>query len=72
MEKILDEVGASEIPSCIVLNKIDAAEPVSLARAISLTGGVPISAIKRTGFDQLILEIKRVLWGDADKEEGNG
>lgn len=72
VEKILEEIGASEIPRCLVLNKIDAAETTELARAVSLTGGIPISAVNRTGFDQLMLEIKKVIWGDATGDENNG
>jgi len=63
VEKILEEIGAGDIPRCLVANKIDAVLPTELARAISTLGGVPVSSTQRSGFTELMDEIRARLWG---------
>lgn len=62
VERILSEIGASHIPRCIVLNKIDAVSTEKLATSLMQVKGIPVSAHERTGFDELLTEIDSVLW----------
>lgn len=70
VESILAEIGAQDIPRCLILNKIDAAAPEKLAEAIVTLRGIPVSAKTGTGMDELLSEISSALQslrGDAMK-----
>lgn len=59
VEKILGELGAADKPRVVALNKVDLLGPASRRRAIGLLssrypGAVAISAIKQTGFTDLL------------------
>ena len=54
VQKILDDLHLADIPRLVVLNKADLVSP-SEARALALRhGAIPVSAVKRTGFPELI------------------
>ncbi|MDH3974598.1 MAG: GTPase HflX [Deltaproteobacteria bacterium] len=62
VENILHEVGAANIPRCIVLNKIDALPAEALAASLMQIKGIPVSAHERLGFSELLTEINDILW----------
>lgn len=62
VEKILQQVGAGDIPRCIVLNKIDAVSTQALALSLMQVKGIPVSAHERSGFNELLTEIETILW----------
>jgi GTP-binding protein HflX len=68
IEKVLGEIGAGEIPTILVPNKVDLAGSVPLAAL--KTGGVaqvsPISALTGAGVDELLVGVGRIL--DQSKE----
>jgi GTPase len=68
IEKVLDEIGAGEIPTILVPNKVDLAGSVPLIKL--KTNGVaqvcPISALNGTGIDELLAGVGRIL--DQSKE----
>ena len=68
IEKVLGEIGAGEIPTILVPNKVDLASSVPLAAL--KTGGVsqvfPISALTGAGVDELLVGVGRIL--DQSKE----
>ena len=68
IDKVLGEIGAGEIPTILVPNKIDLAGAVSLAGL--KTNGVaqvcPISALTGNGVDELLAGVGRIL--DQSKE----
>jgi GTP-binding protein HflX len=68
IEKVLGEIGAGEIPTILVPNKVDLVGSVPLARL--KTNGVaqvcPISALSGTGVDDLLAGVSRIL--DQSKE----
>lgn len=68
IEKVLKEIGAGNIPTILVPNKIDVAIAVPLKQLASLPveGVCPISAIRGTGIDGLLEKMGRVL--DRNKE----
>src|SRR5256885_7790738 len=70
VEGVLANLDAAEKPRVVVLNKVDLLGPASRRRAIAALadrypGAVAISAVKRTGFDELLREIDRASRGDA-------
>jgi GTP-binding protein HflX len=70
VEKILADLGAADKPRVVALNKVDLLGPASRRRAISALSGrypgaVAISALKRTGFGELLQVIDRASRGDA-------
>lgn len=68
VENILHEIGAGDIPRCIVLNKIDALSSEELAMIMMQYKGVPVSARERKGFDELLRETSLILWGPEENE----
>jgi GTP-binding protein HflX len=68
IEEVLDEIGAGEIPSLLVPNKIDLVDSVPLhnLKSRSVEAVCPISAFTGAGIDQLLQLIGTVL--DRDKE----
>jgi GTP-binding protein HflX len=61
---VLEELGAGHIPIITVLNKTDLLEedPLILRR---FPGGIPVSAIRKTGFDKLNVRIDEILSNPA-------
>jgi GTP-binding protein HflX len=54
VQKILDDLHLADIPRFVVLNKADLVPPAE-ARALAVRyGAIPVSAVKRTGFPELI------------------
>ncbi len=54
VQKILDDLHLADIPRLIVLNKADLVSPAE-SRALAVRyGAIPVSAVKRTGFPELI------------------
>jgi GTP-binding protein HflX len=68
IENVLGEIGAGEIPTILVPNKVDLAGSVPVAKL--KTNGVaqvcPISALTGTGVDELLAGVGRIL--DQSKE----
>ena len=70
VEKVLADLEAADKPRVVALNKVDMLGPASRRRAIAALsarypGAVAISAVKRTGFDDLQREIDHASRGDA-------
>ncbi|MQA94172.1 MAG: GTPase HflX [Streptosporangiales bacterium] len=53
VREVLAEVGADEIPELIVVNKIDAADPVTVDKLRREYGAVPVSARTGAGIEEL-------------------
>ena len=53
VERILRDLGAEDLPSVVALNKADAADARLLAREVERLGGVPVSAARGRGLDEL-------------------
>jgi len=65
VEKILGDLGLSETPRLLVLNKIDRL-PVGEGAAVAVArGGGAISASARTGLPELLHRCDRILWNDG-------
>lgn len=67
VEKILEDLHLSEIPQIRVFNKEDIAPPDLVDAALSLYGGIPVSAKTRPSLRPLLTEMERVL----DEHTGN-
>jgi len=70
VERVLADLEAADKPRVVAMNKVDLLGPASRRRAIGALfarypGAVAISAVKRTGFDELLREIDRASRGDA-------
>jgi GTP-binding protein HflX len=70
VERVLAELGAADKPRVVALNKADLLGPASRRRAITALserypGAVAISALKGTGFSELLKAIDRASRGDA-------
>ncbi len=57
VERVLDEIGAEDMPRLVALNKADLADPDALTGLQREAGGVPVSAITGAGLDALRAEI---------------
>ncbi len=68
IEKVLEEIGAGNIPSILVPNKIDVATslPIKQLERRAVQGVCPISAVTGTGIERLLDRIGTVL--ERDKE----
>jgi len=65
VEKILGNLGLSETPRLLVLNKIDRL-PAGEGEAMAVArGGVAISASERAGLPELLHRCDRILWHDG-------
>jgi GTP-binding protein HflX len=65
VEKILGNLGLSDTPRLLVLNKIDRL-PAGEGDAVAVArGGVAISASARTGLPELLHRCDRILWSDG-------
>ncbi len=73
VEKILGDLDLLSKPRLIVLNKIDlvpAASVQSLCRRFKLSSfsdAVPVSALKKQGFEDLLKAIETVFWSESGK-----
>ena len=59
VETVLDDIGAGDIPRCLVMNKIDASPSEQLAGAVMKLGGIPVSAKEKKGFDEILKEVRK-------------
>jgi GTP-binding protein HflX len=64
VQRTLQEIGADEIPSLPVLNKIDRLENLDQASQLldTFAGGVAISALRGEGIDQLLEKVEEKLF----------
>jgi GTP-binding protein HflX len=69
IEEVLEEIGAGEIPSILVPNKVDVSSslPIQRLKSRAAEAVCPISALTGAGVDRLLSVIGRVL--DQGKEE---
>ena len=73
IEKVLGEIGAGEIPTILVPNKVDLAGPVPVAR-LKINGVAqvcPISALTGAGVDELLAGVGRILDQSKERIEAN-
>jgi len=70
VKRVLEEIGADDVPVIVALNKIDSAEKFQLELLKeNFAEGFCISAKQKLGFKELIEEISRRLLGDAETYE---
>jgi GTP-binding protein HflX len=69
IEKVLDEIGAGELPTLLVPNKTDRMSmlPMAQFKAKDVLGVCPISALTGSGVEQLLLTVGKIL--DREKEQ---
>ncbi len=67
VERTLSGLGFEDKPRCLVLNKVDGLSSVEVRTLLRRFGGLPISALKRDGFEDLISRIQETL---ADSFDG--
>lgn len=65
VESLLDELGLSQTPQLLVLNKADLCDKDELSGLAQQTGGVAISALDRGTFQTLMRAIEQQLWKRA-------
>lgn len=63
VEKILEEMDLLELPQLIVLNKIDKADPEVVESLVRETRGIPVSALKGTGLDDVLHAVYEKVFG---------
>jgi GTP-binding protein HflX len=61
VEGILAEMEVDEAPVIVALNKIDRVSPERLQELVQITGGIPVCALNRGGFDSLRSSIAMAL-----------
>ncbi len=61
----LEQIGLSEVPTILVLNKTDAADPAHVEELRLTLGGVPVSALKTKGLAELEGRIESALWSEG-------
>lgn len=62
VRETLQEIGAHTLPELLVLNKIDAADPVAVQRLLALhPGAVTVSAVTGEGLPELVERIESLL-----------
>jgi GTPase len=64
VERVLAELAVSGKPVIQVLNKVDLVSPEGLVQVSNDQEAVPVSALKRTGLDQLLQAIDAALVAD--------
>jgi len=69
VERVLDELGLSDTPRLLVLNKADKCDEAELEGLANQTGGIPVSALNTATFAPLMIAIERALW--ETKTESN-
>ncbi len=65
--KILDEIGLSETPELVVLNKADQLDPEIALALAARHRGIPISAQKGTGLERLLERASDILWDEETR-----
>lgn len=68
IEKVLDEIGAGELPTLLVPNKIDQISdlPISQLKSRGALDVCAVSALAGTGIDELLIAVAKIL--DREKE----
>lgn len=61
VERTLCSLGFEDTPRCLVLNKVDELTDVELRPLLRRFGGLPISALNRDGFDELVALVQETL-----------
>jgi GTPase len=69
VDRTLAEMGITETPSLVVLNKVDAASDEELRSLIAETAGIPVSAIKKEGFEPLVARIHEVVFAPVPVDD---
>ncbi len=54
VRQLLGEIGIGDLPECLVLNKCDLLDPAEAACIASEYGGVPVSALRGEGLEELL------------------
>jgi GTP-binding protein HflX len=69
VRRILDNLGLGQAPELLLLNKIDRLKKKHALALARRTDGLPISALRKTGFEPMLAEAEKRLWreGAADK-----
>ena len=62
VDALVDELGLSQTPQLLVLNKTDLCNEDELAGLVQRTGGLPVSALDRGTFGPLMRAIEASLW----------
>ena len=62
VDRTLAEMKITETPVLVVLNKVDAASPEELRALIAETDGIPVSAMKKEGFEALVAQIHELVF----------
>jgi len=65
VEKILADLGLSDTPRLLVLNKVDRLTPGQGEALAHARGAVAVSALSRQGLPELLHRCDRVLWADG-------
>ncbi len=61
----LAEIGLGDVPTVLVLNKADAADPEALAELRRNLGGIAVSALRGDGLAELETAVERALWSEG-------
>jgi len=62
VEEVVRDLHLDGLPVLLVLNKVDQAEAGALDALVRDTGGIPVSALRRTGLDELMVRVENQLW----------
>ena len=66
VRSVLDEIGLESTPELLVFNQIDRLAP-EVARALAARyGAVAVSAIERTGLEELLAQAEALLFRERD------
>lgn len=64
VREVLAEINAAQVPEIVVINKVDAADPIVVQRILRREKhSIPVSAHTGAGIEELLAEIDRVLPG---------
>ena len=72
VEMILEELDVGSVPRIMVLNKVDQASPLIVSALKKVTAGVAVSALKRSGFEDLLARIQETVFVPASARERFG
>jgi GTP-binding protein HflX len=62
VESILEDLGVTEVPRMVVLNKIDAAPRIMVSALRRFTHGIAVSAVTREGLSRLIDRVQEAVF----------